>query len=234
MCYLFIDAPYVSQYYAASDDFTHGIKRDDLWLIDKDIRRCIRKSRQRRSNNNNNESTTCNQDEKLVHMDTDVSITDSETSSDDTRPIVPEKIKKPDISLKNKILKTINRSLFSTELTGIDLNMLKLKDNFQRTLRKIEKKALERELEHDLIKSFSFNHLADLRKEDIKYSNMRLNSALFKNSYTTEDVQDLYMPKMLENYKLKVAIQKNAKNYGRMSGSSSFSTPKHVQSPGFG
>jgi hypothetical protein len=177
---------------------------------------------------NGDEANNFDQNEKVINMDTDVSITDSETSSDDTRPIVPEKINKPDISLKNKILKTINKSLLSTELTGIDLNMLKLNDNYKKILRKIEKKALERELEHDLIKSFSFNHLADLRKEDIKYSNMRVNSSIFKKSYTYEDIQDLYMPKMLENYKLKLAIEKNSKHTNNfLSASSSFSSPQH-------
>ena len=218
----------MSQYYA-NDNYNQEIKRDDMWLIDKDIRRCIRKSRQN-YNENFNPNSNSDHNDIIVNMDTDVSITDSETSSEDTRPIVPEKINKPDISLKNKILKTINKSLFSTELTGIDLNMLKLNDNYKKILRKIEKRALERELDHDLIRSFSFNHLADLRKEDIRYSNMRLNSASLKNSYTTDDIQDLYMPKMLENYKLKIATQKNAKHSNLLSESFSFSSPKKRQS----
>lgn len=131
-----------------------------------------------------------------------MSITDSDTSSDDPRPIVPERINKPDVSLKNKILKTINKSLLSSELTGIDLNMLKLNDFFRRIVKRIEKRALDRDLDLDLIRSFSCSHLADLRKEDMRQINMRR----CINSYTTDDVVDLYMPKAIEAYKLKVQI----------------------------
>ena len=109
----------------------------------------------------------------MTAHDTEVSMSDSETSSDDTRPIVPEKINKPDVSLKNKILKTINKSLLSSELTGINLTMLKLDDHVNKTLKRIEKRALERDLEYDLIRSFSCNHLNDLRREDIKYMNQK-------------------------------------------------------------
>ena len=110
---------------------------------------------------------------EMTAHDTEVSMSDSETSSDDTRPIVPEKINKPDVSLKNKILKTINKSLLSSELTGINLTMLKLDDHVNKTLKRIEKRALERDLEYDLIRSFSCNHLNDLRREDIKYMNQK-------------------------------------------------------------
>ncbi len=148
-----------------------------------------------------------------------MSISDSETSSDDTRPIVPEKINKPDVSLKNKILKTINKSLLSSELTGINLSMLKLNDHVRKTLKRIEKRALERDLEHDLIRSFSSNHLNDLRREENKYVNMKKTACRHPmyakhrvHSYTTEDIDDLYMPKVLESYKLKLAIDKERKH----------------------
>ena len=196
-------SPYVSQYYAQTNDLVPGMKRNDLWFIDKDIRRFVKRSRNQSNSNNN---------DPVVNMETEVSISDSETSSDDTRPIVPEKINKPDVSLKNKILKTINKSLLSTELTGIDLNMLKLNDHVRKTSRRVEKKALERDLELDLIRSFSCNHLADLRREDIRYNNLRINRQLSQfNSFTAEDISDLYMPKSLETFKLKSAILKEKK-----------------------
>lgn len=182
-------SPYVSQYYAKSNDL-NAIGHHDLWLIDNDIRYNFK------NGSNSNLS------------DSDVSMTDTETSSDDTRPIVPQKINKPDNSLKNKILKAINKSLLTSEVSGINLNLLKLNDSVKRTLKRVEKKALERDLEHDLIRSFSCSHLADLRKEDIKYVNMRVNGM---NSYSTEDVQDLYIPKMLESFKLKLAVEKECK-----------------------
>ncbi|CAF0724403.1 unnamed protein product [Brachionus calyciflorus] len=181
--------PYVSQYYAKSSDF-QSLRQNDLWLIDQEIRRYVKR------NNSSSES--------------DISMTDTETSSDDTRPIIPEKIKKPDNSLKNKILKAINKSLLSSEMTGIDLNILKLNDCVRRTLKRIEKRALERDLEHDLIRSFSCSHLADLRKEDIKYMNMRIRNTFY--SYSTEDIEDLYIPRILENYKLKLAVEKERKS----------------------
>ncbi len=192
-------SPYVSQYYAQTNDLVPGMKRNDLWFIDKDIRRLVKRSRNQSS-------------DPVVNMETEVSISDSETSSDDTRPIVPEKINKPDVSLKNKILKTINKSLLSTELTGIDLNMLKLNDHVRKTSRRVEKKAVERVMELYLIRSFSCHHLADLRREDIRYNNLRINRQLSRfNSFTVEDISDLYMPKMLEAFKLKSAILKEKK-----------------------
>lgn len=185
-------SPYVSQYYAQTTD-RQTIRRNDLWLIDRGIRRYIkmsaRQQKQQRQSNDDDQSE-------------EISITDSDTSSDDTRPIVPERINKPDVSLKNKILKTINKSLLSSELTGIDLNVLKLDDYFRRIVKRIEKRALERDLDLDLIRSFSCSHLADLRKEDMRQNNMRRCG----NSYSTEDVQDIYMPKILEAYKLKVCL----------------------------
>jgi hypothetical protein len=139
-----------------------------------------------------------------MSLNKQVSITDSDTSSDDTRPIVPDRINKPDVSLKNKILKTINKSLLSSELTGIDLSMLKLNDFFRRIVKRIEKRALERDLDLDLIRSFSCSHLAELRKEDMRQTNMRRCGT----SFATEDIADIYMPKTLEAYKLKVAIER--------------------------
>lgn len=196
-------SPYVSQYYAQINDrpsSSSSIRPNDIWLIDRGIRR-----RLKRSMKSSTQQQTVSFDE---NQSDEVSITDSDTSSDDPRPIVPERINKPDVSLKNKILKTINKSLLSRELTGIDLNMLKLNDFFRRIVKRIEKRALDRDLELDLIRSFSCSHLADLRKEDMRQINMRRRLA---NSYTTDDIIDIYMPKSLEAYKLKVAIEREKK-----------------------
>ena len=213
-------SPYVSQYYAQSKPNAQAnMSRNELWLIDKEIRKMLKKSKSTETNQN----------------DTEVSISDSETSSDDTRPIVPEKINKPDISLKNKILKTINKSLLSSELTGINLTMLKLNDHVRKSLKRVEKIALERDLEYDLIRSFSCNHLNDLRREDIKYSNMKhtRRSRKFK-SYSTDDIIDLYMPKILETYKLKLAVEReNGLNLDEAlsSKTTTLQTPHGAQSP---
>lgn len=188
-------SPYVSQYYM--QDTSSKMRRNELWIIDKEIRKLTKAPKNSANQSGNN-------------MDTDVSITDSETSSEDTRPVIPEKINKPDVSLRNKIMRTVNRSLLSSDFTGIDLRLMKLDDKFRKYLRKTEKKALERELEHDLIRSFSCSHLNDLRKEDIRYLNMRSEI----NSYSTDDVIDLHMPTILETYKLKVAI--NHENKGKV------------------
>lgn len=182
-------SPYVSQYYAKANDFG-SLGHHDLWLIDRDLRRHLKHA----SNSN--------------LSDSDLSMTDTETSSDDTRPIVPQKINKPDNSLKNKILKAINKSLLTSEVSGVDLKLLKLNDLVKRTMRRVDKRVLERDLEHDLIRSFSCGHLVELRKEDIKYMNLRLNGI---NSFTNEDIQDLNNAKILETFKLKLALQKECR-----------------------
>lgn len=194
-------SPYVSQYYAQMNErpvssASTSVRANDLWLIDRGIRRRLKRSARHKSQ----AGVSTSGGAEAEPMSDEVSITDSDTSSDDTRPIVPERIQRPDVSLKNKILKTINKSLLSSELTGIDLNMLKLNDFFRRIVKRIEKRALERDLEYDLIRSFSCSHLADLRKEDMRQSNMRR----WGNAYSTEDVIDIYMPKVLEAFKLKV------------------------------
>lgn len=225
-------SPYVSQYYAQTLD-KQTVRRNDLWEIDRGIRRYLKKSRLQHQQQQQQQVPSTMTDSQMD--DSEVSITDSDTSSDDTRPIVPEKINKPDVSLKNKILKTINKSLLSTELTGIDLNLLKLKDYTRKITKRIEKRALERELEHDLIRSFSCGHLFDVRREDLRHTNMRINkhSAGQRTgvlSYTTEDVVDLYMPKMLEAYKLKMAIERE-RRFPTMSEVSLSNRTSSVQTP---
>lgn len=53
----------------------------------------------------------------------------------------------------------------------------------------------------------------------------------YYNSYSTEDIEDLYMPKMLETYKLKIAIEKERKGKGYDSQSTGFSRASSNQSP---
>jgi hypothetical protein len=206
------NSEYVSQYYARSED-NQKIHRSELYTIDKTIRRFMRENGHHDDDNDSSMASD--------HLMSD---SDDTTSSEDTRPIVPDRINKPDVSLKNKILKTINKSLLSAELTGIDLNVLKFNDSIRKTLKKIERSNLERELNMDLVRSFSYGHLADLRREDIKYVNLmnggsgracsknKTNSSGNQNAsfyYTTEDVADLHMPRQLETYKIKMAVEKD-------------------------
>lgn len=214
--------PYTAQYYSNSvttkfDPATgsNKIHRADLQYANENLRRC------RSSNESMNEIN------EYLMMDTDDVST---TSSEDTRPIVPERINKPDVSLKNKILKTINKSLLLNDLSGIDLNMLKLNDSVRKTLKKIERSTIERDLNLDLVRSFSFGHLADLRRADLKYMNLLRENCADNNTrqrdlsvpnssfettrrlrhyYTAEDIADLHMPRQFETYKIKTAIEKD-------------------------
>ncbi len=180
-------SPYVSQYFI-QETVPSRIHRHDLWAIDQDIKRKAK-----------------NANKKLgANGESDESITDSDTSSDDPRPVIPDQMRNPDMSLRNQILKTVNRSLLSSDLTGINARLIKLDDKARKTLKRIEKRALDRDLEYNLIRSFSCSHLNDLRKEDIRYINTKANPC----SYSSEDVEDLYMPKILETYKLKFAVNR--------------------------
>ena len=178
-------SPYVSQYYI-QETVPSRIHRHDLWAIDQDIKRKAKDAK------------------KILGAETDESITDSDTSSDDPRPVIPDQMRNPDMSLRNQILKTVNRSLLSSDLTGINARLIKLDDKARKTLKRIEKRALDRDLDYNLIRSFSCSHLNELRKEDIRYVNTKANPS----SYSTEDIDDLYMPKILESYKLKFAVNR--------------------------
>jgi hypothetical protein len=237
---------YISQYYAASEDLPEShhrnisnsnqkrvVRRSDLSTIDKTIRRYLKQNRHalRDEEETTTNNTTYLQQQQQHDMVMSMGLSDSDdttttSSSEDTRPIIPDRINKPDVSLKNKILKTINKSLLSSELTGIDLNMLKFNDSIRKTLRKIERTNLERELSMDLVRSFSHGHLADLRREDLKYVNLMNNSNGSSQQqpqqggpstfyYTSEDVADLHMPRQLETYKIKMAVEKDKLNRSR-------------------
>jgi hypothetical protein len=67
-----------------------------------------------------------------------------------------------------------------------------------------ENQALQRELNHDLIRCFSSTYLDDLRREENRHFQTRLHP----RSFTYEDVQDIHMPPILEAYRMKAAVDR--------------------------
>ena len=103
-----------------------------------------------------------------------------------------------------QIMKTVNRSLIDRSYQG-DRNRLKhLTQNVQRYLRSLEHQTLQRELNYDLIRCFSYSYLHDVRQEEFRLEQMR--SQL--HSYTYEDIQDIHVPSILEVYKMRRLVDR--------------------------
>jgi hypothetical protein len=103
-----------------------------------------------------------------------------------------------------QIMKSVNKSLIDRNYQ-IDKNRLKhLEQNVRRYLRFFENQSLQRELNYDLVRCFSSSYLYDLRHEEIRQNQLR--SHMY--SYTYEDIQDIYVPSILEAYKMKISIDR--------------------------
>jgi hypothetical protein len=121
------------------------------------------------------------------------------------------------------IMKNVNRSLIDRSYLP-DANRLKqLDQNVHRYLRYIENQSLQRELNHDLIRCFSSTYLDDLRREENRHFQTRMNS----RAYTYEDIQDIHMSQVLEAYKMKRAIDRER----RFRLSTSFDGPMTSSTP---
>lgn len=103
-----------------------------------------------------------------------------------------------------RIMKTVHRSLIDRNYLSDTNRTRRLEQNAHRYLRFIENQALQRELNHDLIRCFSSTYLDDLRREEIRHTQTRHNM----RSYTYEDIQDIHMSPTLEAYKMKKAIDR--------------------------
>ncbi|CAF1094059.1 unnamed protein product [Rotaria sordida] len=103
-----------------------------------------------------------------------------------------------------QIMKNLNKSLINYDYQ-IDKNRLKyLQQNVRRCLRSYENQTLQHELNYNLLRCFSSSYLDDLKRENIRYIHTRNN--LY--SYTYEDIQDIYVPSILEAYKMKINIDR--------------------------
>lgn len=101
-----------------------------------------------------------------------------------------------------EIMKSVNKSLIDHNYQ-VDKNRVKhLEQNVRRYLRLFENQSLQRELNYDLIRSFSSSYLHDVRQEEIRQNHTRSHI----RSYTYEDIQDIHIPSVLEAYKMKLAI----------------------------
>jgi hypothetical protein len=103
-----------------------------------------------------------------------------------------------------QIMKNVNKSLIDRNYLSETNRTKQLEQNVNRYLRFIENQSLQRELNHDLIRCFSSTYLDDLRREENRHFQTRLNM----RSYTYEDIQDIHMSQALEAYKMKKAIDR--------------------------
>jgi hypothetical protein len=120
-------------------------------------------------------------------------------------------------------MKNVNKSLIDRNYLSDTNRSRQLEQNVNRYLRFIENQSLQRELNHDLIRCFSSTYLDDLRREENRYNQTRLNM----RSYTYEDIQDIQMSPVLEAYKMKKAIEREKRGRLGMSfdGQITSSTP---------
>jgi hypothetical protein len=103
-----------------------------------------------------------------------------------------------------QIMKNVNKSLIDRSYLSDSNRSKQLEQNVNRYLRFIENQSLQRELNYDLIRCFSSTYLDDLRREENRHNQTRMNM----RSYTYEDIQDIHMSPILESYKMKRAIDK--------------------------
>ena len=104
----------------------------------------------------------------------------------------------------NQIMKNVNKSLIDRNYQTNASRLKQLDQTVRNHLRAIENQALQRELNHDLIRCFSSTYLDDLRREENRHFQTRLHP----RSFTYEDVQDIHMPPILEAYRMKAAVDR--------------------------
>ena len=107
-----------------------------------------------------------------------------------------------------QIMKNVNKSLIDHNYLSHTNRTKQLDQNVRRHLRSIENQALQRELNLDLIRCFSSAYLHDLRREENRHYQTRINM----RSYTYEDIQDIHMPSVLENYRMKAAVDRERRH----------------------
>jgi len=129
-----------------------------------------------------------------------------------------------------KIMKAVNQSLIDRKYLSDSNRVKQLEQHAHRYLRFIENQSLQRELNHDLIRCFSSTYLDDLRREENRHFQTRINM----RSYTYEDIQDIHMSQVLEAYKMKRAIDRERRLRLSMSfdGQITSSTPTSSIGPG--
>lgn len=112
----------------------------------------------------------------------------------------------------SRYLSTVNRSLLDRPGDLItDFYLSQLNRNMQDSVRHIETiardKADEQEFRphrtNQLVRSLSADHLYQVRREHLRYKQ----PFHTPTSFTMEDVQDIYKPFVLDNYKRKIAIE---------------------------
>ncbi|UJR09413.1 hypothetical protein I4U23_013654 [Adineta vaga] len=106
--------------------------------------------------------------------------------------------------IHTQIMKNVNKSLLDRNYQSEKTRLKHFEQNARLYLRSYENQALQRELNYNLIRCFSTTYLDDLRHEEIRHNQTRQ----YTYSYTYEDIQDIYVPSVLEAYKIRTGIDR--------------------------
>ncbi len=155
---------------------------------------------------------------KPIDHDSDVELK-SFWSDEDEEQMVVDQQQRPMTHQRqlSRYLSTVNRSLLDRPSDLIaDFYISQLNRSMQESVRQVETiardKALMRqnrnrefidEPSSKLGRSLSVDHLYQVRKEHLRYKQ----PFTTPTSFTVEDVEDIYKPFVLENYKRKIAIE---------------------------
>ncbi|CAF4378175.1 unnamed protein product, partial [Adineta steineri] len=101
-------------------------------------------------------------------------------------------------------MKNVNKSLLDRNYQTDKNRFKNFEQNIRRYLRLYENQSLQRELNYNLIRCFSSSYLDDLRREEFRHNQTR--NHIY--SYTYEDIQDIYVPSVLEAYKMKTSVDR--------------------------
>ncbi|CAF1006180.1 unnamed protein product [Adineta steineri] len=106
--------------------------------------------------------------------------------------------------IHTQIMKNVNKSLLDRNYQTDKNRFKNFEQNIRRYLRLYENQSLQRELNYNLIRCFSSSYLDDLRREEFRHNQTR--NHIY--SYTYEDIQDIYVPSILEAYKMKTSVDR--------------------------
>jgi hypothetical protein len=201
-------------------DLFYEIMQDSFRGVDASIAGQVSHASQYTKHKGRHQLTTTSQI-KPVDQDSDVDIksTSSFWSDEEEEQMVVDHQRKPVPHQKqlSRYLSTVNRSLLDRPSDLIaDFYISQLNRNMQESVRHVETisrdKALMRQTRNrefidettsKLGRSLSAEHLYQVRKEHLRYKQ----TPTKPTSFTVEDVEDIYKPFVLENYKRKIAIE---------------------------
>ena len=188
--------------------------------VDASIAGQVSHASQYRKQTDDHHPTSTSPKKSLDHdSDMDTKSYSSLFSDDDDEQMIVDSSRQSNLPQKQitRYLSTVNRSLLDRPSDLIaDFYISQLNRSMQESVRHVETisrdKALMRqhrnrefidEPTNKLGRSLSAEHLYQVRKEHLRYKQ----SVTTPTSFTVEDVEDIYKPFVLENYKRKIAIE---------------------------